>query len=138
MSPTRTAPVRGRGLGRAGLGLGLLLCVLEQHSEGAGAAFRGEHGVRLRRVLDREPVRRELGRVDSPGSDQIDERLEVALLGPADVAGRKISTALLVVAVVASGAVRAGQPELDLLLVECRALRHDRDVADDDEATAVA
>ena len=80
-------------------------------------AGRGEAAVGLGSFLDREAVRRQLARRDAAGGDELEERLHVALLGPADVAGRQVASALLVVAVVAAGAVRARHAELELLLV---------------------
>ena len=75
---------------------------------------------------------------DAAGSHEIEERLHVALLRPADVAGGEVAAALLVVAVVAAGAVRAGHAELELLLVHGRAVDVDPRLADDDDAAAVA
>ena len=73
-----------------------------------------------------------------PGCDELEEGLHVALLRPADVAGREVAAALLVVAVVAPGPVRARHAQLELLLVHRRAVDVDRRLADDDDPAAVA
>ena len=116
-----------------------MLLVREQHSERALAVRGvGDDAVRLGGIVDREAVRRELRGVHAAGSHEIEERLHVALLGPADVAGGEVAAVLLVVAVVAAGAVRAGHAELELLLVEGRPVDVDPGLPDDDDAAAVA
>ena len=70
--------------------------------------------------------------------DELQKRLEVPLLRPADVTGWQVATPLLVLAVVASRAVRAREPQLELLSVESFAVGRNGDVADDDEAASVA
>ena len=55
--------------------------------------------------------------VDLALGDQIQEALQVAPLGPADVARRVIKPFDLVVRVVTARAVRAGEPDVQLLLV---------------------
>ena len=102
--------------------------VVEQDAD--RPVLRGERGVRLARVLDR--VRRvdERLHAERPRRDQAQHLLEVAALGPAHVAERVVVALLLVGRVVAAGAVRGRDQEVDLLLVDLVALDADRDVAD--------
>ena len=70
-------------------------------------------------------------RVEAPVGDQVDERLEIALLRPAHVLHRQIGAVLLVVGRVATRAVRSREAELKLLVVHLAAVRLHRDLADD-------
>jgi hypothetical protein len=69
---------------------------------------------------------------------QVEDALHVPLLGPADVGDRVVEAALLVLAVVPAGPVRARDLEVELLPVHEVARQLDRDFAHDDDACAVA
>ena len=104
--------------------------VLEEDPERVGIV---ERRVRLRALADREPVRDELVDAQRAGREQVEDGLEIAALGPPDVADGIVEAALLVVPVVPSGPVRARDGERQLLLVEHAAVEVETHVADDDD-----
>ena len=69
---------------------------------------------RLRHREDAVDERRDLELV--PG-DQVEEGLQVPLLGPADVPGRVVDAVELVAGVVPAGPVGPGEPDVEFLLV---------------------
>src|SRR5262249_50627811 len=70
--------------------------------------------------------------LDAPLRDQLEVRLHVPVLGPANVAERVIVAVHFVRRVVAAGSVRRAHQEIDLLPVEHVALHLQADVADND------
>src|SRR3954451_19570160 len=91
----------------------------------ADAPPRPAGGEQLERPLgvrEREPVGDELRRSYLALGDQRQERVHVALLGPADVADRIVDPVQLVARVVAARPVRARQAEVELLRVEGTAI----------------
>src|SRR5688500_2867781 len=76
--------------------------------------------------------------MDAPLGHELQAGLEIALLGPADVADGIVLSAPLVRRLVAARPVGAGVTNLDLLAVKNLPLQIDLRVADDDEAAAIA
>ena len=91
----------------------------------------GEQLVGLLGALEREAVGDEGIRVDLAGGHQLEERLDVAALGPAHVAGRVVVAVELVGGVVAAWSVGARQPQVELAIVVGSAREVELDVADD-------
>ncbi len=90
--------------------------VLEEEAD-AGQRARAQLLVDLGRVRDREDPRHQRRHVDLLAGDQVDEALEIAALGPADVAGRVVDALQLVPVVVPAGAVGPGEPDVEFLVV---------------------
>ena len=76
--------------------------------------------------------------VEPPRGHELEHRFEVALLGPAHEAERIVVAALLVLRVVAPGAIGARHLEAQLLLVEVRTIELQAGDADQDDAAAPA
>ena len=94
--------------------------------------------VRASRLLDPEPVGHEREGIDLALGDELQEALEVARLGPADVGDRVVEALLLEGGVVASRTVRAGDGQLELLLVGDLARQAERHETDGGDTTALA
>ncbi len=128
----RDAPLGGHG-GRCRSPVAL---VLEHHADQRPLGLE-----RLERALglvEGEAVRDHRVQVDQAAPDQVQERLHVALLGPAHVADRVVDAPALVVRVVAAGAVGARQAQVELLHVERLARHLHAHVAHHDHRGAVA
>ena len=91
----------------------------------------------LGRVGQVELVGHQVGEVDLAGGQEIEHRLQVAALGPADLSGRIVDTPVLVGPLVAAGAVASGHLEGQLVLVERAAVELQADVADDHDRRPV-
>ncbi len=96
--------------------------------------FAGHDVVGALGVVYIEHVRNERAHVDAPTGEQSDKCVHIPVLGPPDVPVRIVVPALLVAGVVPPGSVRAGNPELELLLVKMGLARDvHRNGADDDD-----
>ena len=108
----------GRSVGRAGGGLPALRRpvgrVAEQHADAAVLAAL-DPLVGADRVVERQHRGDERVEVEPALGHQVQEAGHVAPFGPADVADRVVDPVLLVGRVVASGAVRAREADLQLL-----------------------
>jgi hypothetical protein len=82
-------------------------------------------------------MRRQRRRVETSARYRVDERLQIPLLRPAHIPGRKVPAALLVLTVVATRSVRPRQANLELFLVGERALHLYGEVADHDEPATI-
>ncbi len=90
--------------------------VVEQVAD-SGERTVAEPCVDLGGLLDGVHARDQWREVDLATRDQVEERRQVAPLGPADVAGGVVDALELVAVVVAARAVGAGEPDVELLLV---------------------
>ena len=90
--------------------------VLEQDAHRLERA-RGQVGVDGGRVLQREDAGDERLHLDLLARDQVEEALQVAPFGPADVAGGVVDALELVSVVVAPGSVGPGEPDVEFLVV---------------------
>ncbi len=99
---------------------------------------RLERLVRRLRLVDRERLLPEAVERDAALGEQAQVLLHVPVLRPADVADRVVLALELVDVVVAAGAVRGRDQEVELLLVHVGALEVEADVADEDDAALLA
>ena len=112
-----------------------------REQERAARSLRGltrEAGVRACGILNWHDLRNQRSEIEESPRLQIQNALHVPLLRPTHITHRVVETSLLVLDVVASGAVRSGNPERQLLLVERGAREVDRYVADEYQSAAVA
>ena len=93
------------------------LRVGEQDAQVGLALFAGDQLIGLRGLLDREALRDQRAHVQAPGSQQVDERLQVATFRPAHVAERVILPLFLVSRVIAPRSIGARVDECQLFLV---------------------
>ena len=90
--------------------------VLEQHADGLELAGL-QVLVDLGRLGHREDPVDQRPDLKLVAGDQVEEGLQVPLLGPADVAGRVVDAFELVTGVVPAGPVGPGEPDVEFLLV---------------------
>ena len=111
----RSGCLRHRGVNRLWQ---LPLHVVREHdTKKRLLCLAGDHVVRSRGFIDREPVRNQ--RLDSHLAigNQLKKRLDVPLLGPAHVSIGIVVTLFLVLRIVPTRAVAAAEPKVELLLV---------------------
>jgi hypothetical protein len=140
----RRRGLRGRRGGRGRLhgdragGRSVVAVREDDRAAGPGLDRPGEQAVGADCVLHRDDLVDEVVEPEVAALLQAEHRLHVALLGPADEPDRVVETAFLVVGVVATGPVGAGDAERQLLVVEGGARELDGNVADQDDCRAVA
>ena len=111
--------------------------IVEQNTEhrlGAG----DEQIVGGRRLVERIAMTDQWANVEPFRRERIEHGFEVSLLGPTHEADRVVPTLLLVVLVVASRTVRAGDLEAQFLLIEVCAVQLESRHADKNDAPAFA
>ena len=109
-------PLARRSGRRRKAALGRLRLVCQKHAQVRLCPLSGNERVSVERLLEREPVREQALHVQASRTNCAQHRLQIPSLSPSHVPDGIVLAALLVVAVVASGAVAAGYDDLDLLL----------------------
>ena len=89
----------------------------EQHAQEGLMCLAQDELVRLRGVADRKTVGDQGSYVDLAGCQQVNESLQIAVLGPAHVPDRVIHAHFFVAWIVPAGAVRTGYFELDFFFI---------------------
>ena len=107
---------RGPGWRPAGLALGVRRRVVEQDPDRLQRAG-GQVGVDRDRVVHRERAGDQRLDLEVLAGQQVQEALQVAALGPADVAGRVVDALQLVPVVVPARPVGPGEPDVEFLVV---------------------